>query len=217
MAVDVGFFTGKWKVLRVIAIIMGIGTVIFSIFSAVMVGINGGGWDDLMRATGGRLFDSDRDLSLTVEKLKFVQENPNSYDSIDVDNMKSRIFTDLGILAIFFYLFVTLFAFIWNKAISTGEPNIGFGAYIIIIFLVIMIMSFLHVGWLVYESKVINGQGYTDGIHIPEAIPYYGIYNFATNYKVLSTTGTKDINLFNEVIQTNETINPNVITIIDRG
>ena len=219
VSANIGFFTKIGKFGRGIAIIIGLGTVILSIVYAIIVGFNGGGWDDLMWATGGRIFDSDRDLSLTTEKLKVVQENPSLYDSIDVDSLKSRIFFDLGILTMFFYIFFQIMVFIWNKQVSTGEHNIGFGAYIIITLLVLGIMSFLHVGWLVYESKAINDQGYTDGIHIPEAIPYYGLYNFISNYKLLGVTGTKGLNLFDkDVQQTNDTIiNPNIITIIDRG
>ena len=213
-----GFFGKIGSFGKGLAIIIGLGTVILSIVYAIMVGFNGGGWDDLMWATGGRIFDSDRDLSLTVEKLKVVRDNPSLYDSIDVDSLKSRIFFDLGVLVMFFYVFLQIMQLIWTKGIDPNSNNIGVVGYLIIIVIILGTMSLLHVGWLVYESKVINDQGYTDGIHIPEAIPFYGVYNFISNYKLMGITGTKGLNLFEENIQqTNETINPNVVNIVDRG
>lgn len=213
---------GTWKFLRIALIIMSAGAVVFSIFSAIITGASGGGWDDLARSTGGRLISADRDIGLTVEKLKDVQLNPQNYDSIDVDNMKSRIFFNIGIFIIVGFLIFKFFVWFWSKAISTGEANVGFGAYAIIIVFTLLILSFLQMGWLVYESKFIDDAGYFDRIHAPEAIPFYGIYNFVRNIDIMKISGGKDLplGLEKEVVNTTENIieniNPDILNIVDR-
>ena len=203
------------SIVRYTLISIIIGTLLSSIISTFIIGLNTGNWDDFARATGGRLLNSDRDSGLTTDKLLDVKANPQNYDSIDVDSLKNRLLINLGIFVVLFILLFKLGLVIWD---NIWQHSVNFVTYIVISVFIIGFMAFLQVGWLVYESKAIDNMGYTDKIHYPEAVPFYGTFHFFSNLGVYNVKGTKEINFNNKVIQTNDTIiNPNIVTIIDRG
>lgn len=199
---------GIWKFLKYASIIIGAGMIVFSILSSAIVGFSGGGWDDFARATGGRLLNADRDNGITTDKLLDVQANPQNYDGIDVDNMKSRIWYNFGIFAIIFYVLFWFGVKIWDGL----WHDVNFATYVVVGVITVLILGGMQFGWLVYESKVIDNQGYLDKIHIPEAIPFYGTFHFFRNVDVMKVTGTKDI-AFEEIVEANLTESSDVLNI----
>ncbi len=206
---------GTWKFLRYALILMSAITIVSSIISGVIVGIENGKWEDLARATGGKLLSTDRDISLSVEKLKDIKTNPDKYDIIDTDNLKTRLWGNIGILIIIGFLIFKLLMWLWDAVFH----DLNIFSVLIGIVGTIFIMSFLQVGWIMYESKYIAKQGFTDKLTFPEAVPFYGTYNLLTNFRLMGITGHK--NLFEGILpevlvnQTIETTLPETVTIID--
>jgi len=169
--------------------LMGAGMIVFSIISALIVGLSGEGWEEFARATGGKILSTDRDIGITVEKLEDIKSNPSNYDLIDVDNTKTRLWQDIILLGVIFYFFFWLGVKLWDGL----WHDTNFATYIVVAIFTILLMSMFQIGWLIYESKYIESKSISDKITFPEAMPFYGTYHFFRNIKLLSVTGDKKI------------------------
>lgn len=212
---------GTWfaikPVLKTTFIIMSAITILIPILSGVITGVQGGGWEDLFSATGGKLLSTDRDVGHVIEKLEHVKANPNQYDVIDVDNLKTRLGQDIAILFILFFLVAKVWAFIWGKFVDPASTRLSFGAMSVIIVLALITISFLHGSWLFYEKSIDDKKLdiefpedlplYNTLWRLPQHLDFFGIQGGRSIYK----SRTSEINM-----TSNETLNQNIITIIDR-
>jgi len=195
-------------------LIMTFANVIMPMVSGGIDVAQGEGWGNFLRATAGKLMSTDREIGILETKLEQVQANPDNFDAIDTDNLKSRLLTTIAMLLFIIYL---IFSGV-KKIYLHGKPEenrLGFMGLTIVLLLTMVVVISLHSAWMVIEKNQ-TGDGTFD-VNFPEDLPMYNFFRF--NWITLAdVTGGKDI--FEEIripdnITEDDIKFPDTITIIN--